>query len=236
MKKSIILSVLIYFTSTVIVKSQNIIDLKLKKETIQNQIKILNDSLNIIDKKISILNSKNVLSQIQNVKINAIIKNGGKIKDAPNPLAKDIFIVNGEKNVFILDYVDEYFKICYDENCGYASTLWIESTPEITKYIENKKYIENEIRLENASRIAKQNELLDKKKEELLIKKYGLKTYNSLREGYYWIGMTTEMALIAFGKPNEINETVGSWGNHQQWVYNRTYLYFENGKLASYQR
>ena len=48
--------------------------------------------------------------------------------------------------------------------------------------------------------------------------------------------MTTEMALIAFGQPTEINETVGSWGNHQQWVYNSTYLYFENGKLASYQR
>ena len=88
----------------------------------------------------------------------------------------------------------------------------------------------------NANRIAKQNEFQDKKKVELLIKKYGLKTYNSLREGYYWIGMTTEMALIAFGQPTEINETVGSWGNHQQWVYNSTYLYFENGKLTSYQR
>ena len=236
MKKSIKLFAIVFLTSNLILKSQTLNDLKLEKETILNQIKILNDSLIIVDKKILRLNSKNVLSQIQNVKINAVIRNGGKIKDAPNPLAKDILIVNSEKNVFILDYVDEYFKICYDENCGYTNTLWIETTPEIAKYIENKKYIENEIRLENANRIAKQNEFQDKKKVELLIKKYGLKTYNSLREGYYWIGMTTEMALIAFGQPTEINETVGSWGNHQQWVYNSTYLYFENGKLASYQR
>jgi hypothetical protein len=44
------------------------------------------------------------------------------------------------------------------------------------------------------------------------------------------------MATIALGEANEINRTVGSWGVHEQWVYtNNFYLYFENGKLTSYQ-
>ena len=47
--------------------------------------------------------------------------------------------------------------------------------------------------------------------------------------------MDREMATISLGSPNDINRTVGSWGVHEQWVYNKIYLYFENGKLNSYQ-
>lgn len=58
------------------------------------------------------------------------------------------------------------------------------------------------------------------------------------------IGMTVEQAILSVGSPNEINRSVGSWGVHEQWVYNRGvrvggvrgfYLYFENGKLTSWQ-
>ena len=47
--------------------------------------------------------------------------------------------------------------------------------------------------------------------------------------------MTKEMAIIALGEPDDINKTVGSWGVHEQWIYNKLYIYFENGKLTSYQ-
>ena len=48
--------------------------------------------------------------------------------------------------------------------------------------------------------------------------------------------MTEKMALISLGKPNDINSTVGSWGTHEQWVYDDGfYCYFENGILKSYQ-
>lgn len=47
--------------------------------------------------------------------------------------------------------------------------------------------------------------------------------------------MTEEMATISLGMPNDVNRTVGSWGVHEQWVYDNIYLYFENGKLSSYQ-
>lgn len=50
------------------------------------------------------------------------------------------------------------------------------------------------------------------------------------------IGMTTSEALASWGKPSDINRTAGSWGTHEQWVYgNKTYLYFKNGKLTSWQ-
>ena len=67
------------------------------------------------------------------------------------------------------------------------------------------------------------------------IKKYGITTYDKLKKGYYWIGMTADMALIALGEPKDINRTVGSWGIHEQWVYGKKYFYFENGKMTSFQ-
>ena len=65
---------------------------------------------------------------------------------------------------------------------------------------------------------------------------YGQELYNKLKEGHYWLGMTTEMAKISLGSPTDINRNVGLWGVHEQWVYNNgIYLYFENSTLKSYQ-
>jgi DNA-directed RNA polymerase subunit RPC12/RpoP len=53
--------------------------------------------------------------------------------------------------------------------------------------------------------------------------------------GQVQIGMTPEQARAAWGAPEDINRSVGSWGVHEQWVYGNTYLYFQNGKLTSFQ-
>lgn len=50
------------------------------------------------------------------------------------------------------------------------------------------------------------------------------------------LGMTREQVLLSWGKPNKINRTVGKWGVKEQWCYgDKTYLYFENGILTSFQ-
>jgi hypothetical protein len=49
------------------------------------------------------------------------------------------------------------------------------------------------------------------------------------------IGMTVEMVIDSWGKPEDIHRTVGNWGVHEQWIYGTTYLYFENNILTSFQ-
>lgn len=235
MKKNTFTLLAVLLATTIQAQSK-IQELENKKRAFQTQIKSLNDSISQIDKKIGILNSKIALSQTNNVKINAVIRKGGRVKEAPNPVGSDLYITQADKQVFIVDYADEYFKVCYDEGCGFISSVWIQPSEEVNQYVANKKTIEKAIIAENADRLNKQKIAADKKKEQSLINKLGLKTYNSLLEGNFWLGMTDEMARIAFGDPKEINETVGSWGKHEQWVYNSIYLYFENGKLTSYQR
>lgn len=50
------------------------------------------------------------------------------------------------------------------------------------------------------------------------------------------IGMPEELVYLSWGKPKNVNRSVGSYGVHKQLIYGeRTYLYIENGLLKSWQ-
>ncbi|WP_138429613.1 hypothetical protein [Fodinibius saliphilus] len=53
------------------------------------------------------------------------------------------------------------------------------------------------------------------------------------------IGMSEKQARLSWGQPDDINSTVTAENRDEQWVYGdgteRTYLYFENGELTTYQ-
>ena len=59
--------------------------------------------------------------------------------------------------------------------------------------------------------------------------------WDLIAEGKVRIGMSKEACQLSWGKPKKINKTTGSYGVHEQWVYDSSYLYFENGKLTSIQ-
>lgn len=60
----------------------------------------------------------------------------------------------------------------------------------------------------------------------------------AILEGRIILGMTREMIIASWGKPDDINRHVGSWGVKEQFVYSsysrRAYVYIENGKLTSW--
>lgn len=74
----------------------------------------------------------------------------------------------------------------------------------------------------------------EKRKVELT-KKYGTANANLILEGKVRIGMTKAMCAESWGYPNDINTSIGSWGIHEQWVYDNSYLYFEGDRLTSIQ-
>jgi len=100
---------------------------------------------------------------------------------------------------------------------------------KLTKEKENKKKEQERIKKEEERKTA------IKKRKDNLIAEYGITYGTKIFEGRFWLGMTDEMAIESLGKPEKINKSVGRWGVHEQWVYDSTYLYFENGILNSYQ-
>lgn len=76
----------------------------------------------------------------------------------------------------------------------------------------------------------------DQQRKKQLIAKYGQRNGQLIFDGKVRIGFSKAMCKEAWGEPEDINKTSGSWGVHEQWVYrNGNYLYFENGKLTSIQ-
>lgn len=222
---------------------EQIKQLESSKKQISDRIILLNDSIRKIDLKINVIKSKEFQKIISESSLVVFAKKNAYIKKTPDVLGEIILTLEEDKKVVVLDYHDEFFGVCVDSICGYMNEMWIIGNEKTSEFVKIKRQEELELeRLKDEHRI-KENERKSKEEdveyakiEKANLKKYGKEVYEELKKGYYWIGMTNEMALISLGSPNDNNRSVGSWGVHEQWVYNNgLYLYFENGKLKSYQ-
>lgn len=196
----------------------------------------LKDSIKKIELDIEKIKSREVLRTSNNSPIVAIATKDGSLKKKPFAGGDEILTLDKESEVLVTDYVNGYYKVCVDSVCGYMNELWIKKNYEVNK-LKDLKILEQEklLELKEQKRIS-QEKKYSQEQENKNIKKYGKPLYEKLKKGYYWIGMTDKMALISLGKPNDINKSVGSWGIHEQWVYDDGfYCYFENGILKSYQ-
>lgn len=95
-----------------------------------------------------------------------------------------------------------------------------------------RKKIEAEAAKREAERRAKMKPI------ERIMEKYNCDEYTAqlIHEHRVKIGMTEEQARAAWGRPQNINRSTGSYGVHEQWCYGgHNYLYIENGILTSFQ-
>lgn len=67
------------------------------------------------------------------------------------------------------------------------------------------------------------------------LKKYGTKFGRCVAEGEIVIGMNKNMVKDAWGDPDHVFTTQGTYGVHEQWVYGTRYIYFKNGIVTSKQ-
>jgi len=65
-----------------------------------------------------------------------------------------------------------------------------------------------------------------------------LRYRNAVVSGKVLIGMTPQEVRRAWGNPDSINVSQGSYGKSEQWVYitptDRKYIYFDNGKVTGW--
>jgi hypothetical protein len=68
--------------------------------------------------------------------------------------------------------------------------------------------------------------------------KFNSTTWKDIKQRKVRIGMSEDAALLAWGYPDDINEYGNAYGTTAQWVYGetyRSYLYFDDGILTSWQ-
>lgn len=100
--------------------------------------------------------------------------------------------------------------------------------------IENKKK-DQQNAIEKRKLDEREKKFEIEKRKTMLERKYGVDIALRIFEKKIWIGMTKEMLFESWGRPNDINRTVGSWGVHEQCIYTGAYVYIENGVVTSWQ-
>jgi hypothetical protein len=231
----IITIIIIFYSSIFYSQKKEILELEKSKKNLIDKINVLDDSLKIIEKEIVKFNYLKIKTLVADSSLVSIARKGAYIKKSSEVYSDIILKLTEKKEVVLLDYLNGYFGVCTDLICGYMNEMWIEKNNKINEFIKVKEQEQKELK------ILKEQKEHQKEKEEFArleknyIQKYGKSIYQKLNKRMYWIGMNKEMAKISLGHPNSINRTVGSWGVHEQWVYVNVYLYFENGKLTSYQ-
>jgi hypothetical protein len=176
-----------------------------------------------------------------------------KFREKDNPNGKLLFQPQKGETLKLINYMvdSKYWLVVYNNITGYINEMYITANPQINEF---KKYLlklnaqkdeeerklnaqkEEEERKLNAQKEESRQKILAQQRESSLIKKYGSEIAKKILAEKIWLGMTDEMAKESWGNPKDINRSVYTWGVHEQWVYeSSTYLYFENGKLTSWQ-
>lgn len=166
-----------------------------------------------------------------------------------------VYAPTGSK-VKVIALGGKYSKVMYKEYTGWVLKEPLITEQEYIKLEEEQKAIRLERKRANELAEKKEREAAEKarlkakeekekaqlaalnKRRTALIQRYGSQEVaEKIIAKKIWIGMTDKMARDSWGAPNDINRTVTAYGTSEQWVYDKmkTYLYFENGILTSWQ-
>ncbi len=235
------------------------------RDSLANQVRVLEDSLSAVDDAINRMKLLALNEKIKKTGVQGVLTSEVPVRERNDLNSAIVTRFPRGKVVKIIDYQDDRFLVTDELSVGWISKLFFEKSDEIESFVLSKELEEEEDRVRMAAlqvkwakereielvEIEKQRKIEKieterrkavrqkeaKERDEKYTALYGSQTYLKLKKGYYWIGMSDDMALISLGNPQDINRTVGTWGVHEQWIYDNKdiYLYFENGVLVSYQ-
>ena len=122
---------------------------------------------------------------------------------------------------------NKYYKIIVGDTYGFIHPGYVNEVTNDVYLLKERGYS-----LDEREQRMKDKKYKEKKKEKQEALEKSIKG-----SGRYWRGMSKDLAKLSLGRPDIDNRTVGSWGEHNQWVYENkgVILYFENGKLTSWQ-
>jgi hypothetical protein len=233
--KKIILSCLIVLSFSIPSLCQTVNDLNQVLDSLKSQKKLILNELDRINQKILKVNWDIVKAYEQKKLQDGLeiyVKYHAYLYEGRSTGSTILDTIPANTALLSYEFKNNYYLVHYDKLVGFVFSLDVESAE---KHAQKIKQVKNT--KEQQYKREQQQKLAREKRKQELINKYGQTIGTKISSGHFWIGMTDEMAKASLGIPNDVNRTVGSWGVHEQWIYeNRDIiLYFENGILKSYQ-
>lgn len=222
--------------------------LKTAKKEVTEQLNVINEQIDELEKQIAEIKFKErpIATATTHTKM--------KVYESPSVSSKIIGSLAPNKEIKILDYLPGYYKISLENNTyqdyGYLNDMFIKENTSIQLLKEHIKKEEEKVYAEREKRarayadsvraaVADREKKRQANKLQELLKKYPKEIADKILKKEIWIGMTREMCIDSWGKPEDINRTITTSTSSEQWVYDRwqgrIYLYFSDGKLSGYQ-
>jgi hypothetical protein len=239
------------------INQSNTEKLRLKKESLTKQIKVLQDSLVKINQEILAIQNT-AIAKVGNQEVKTPLWGEIGIPFAlmylePKDYALVIDTIQESTKVKILDidgFLATFIKTEFNNKIGYIYKSDIKQNKQFDKFRDSVKIIKERedklLKQEKANNLAnrEKEDLLRaqekakqdyKEKEKRLNQEYGIAITSKILNREIWIGMSKKMAIESLGKPKNVNRTVTPNIVTEQWVYLTKFLYFEENILTSWQ-
>ncbi len=255
MKRLLLLTITILLSNLFAQESDN---RKPTRETIQSQIDSLKEvrvsferKMERIDSLLKILEVKKAENEAIQFKMKGIVLTTKKafrtdlpkLRPSPDIGVAEIKVIPPGTKIRGFAYRDDgYWRVYYDGTVGFLLDSYIVSDETTEKFIEA-------VRLRRDTQQKELESSLEQKRRQVFVKRrqafVGQKKHisqrfkNAILNGQIMLGMSKEMMIASWGQPSDINKSVGSYGGHEQWVYDYSFfqyfVYFDNGVITSWQ-
>lgn len=144
-----------------------------------------------------------------------------------------------KKEIEQLKVRDSLLQVKINQDREYFERLKVDEEEQIRKNdsiadIVNRKAKEEGKAYFESLRKKAQEDII--KRRPVYVKKYGPVNGEKVAKGLIWIGMTEQMLLDSWGRPDDINTTVTRYGSRKQYVYGLgQYVYVVDGIVDSWQ-
>jgi len=163
----------------------------------------------------------------QNGTLTATMKVSARLFGAKNDLTTVILIIPSGSTVAVLDSDSTYFHVVFEDNEGYIykRQAVIDKAPVKPSGInQSQQFVEP----------AQTNKPQQLNRFAYLENKYGSNMAARLISGKIWKGMNSEMAKDSWGNAEKINRVISGNTIKEEWIYQNTWLYFENNTLVEW--
>jgi hypothetical protein len=197
----------------------------MKKLTISFFLMMLAFSVNAQDNRVNVLQGlESGKPQNQDIKYIARLNKSTRLFGAKDDLTSVIMIIPAGDTVDVTGVDSTYLYVLYQDSEGYIlrrHTSLIKSSLPENNIVQQQSNPQQE-------QPAQQQQI---SKFSYLENKYGTSMAARLIEGKIWKGMTSDMVQDSWGAPKKINRVINGNVIKEEWIYNNSWLFFQNDTL-----
>ena len=168
----------------------------------------------------------------QDITNTATLKSSSRLFRTKEDLTSVIQIIPSGSVVSVLGSDSTYLHVTFEKNEGYIFKRHavIDTEPvNFSEMVKKETVVHEEQPVQQP-----QKEQQPMSRLSFLESKYGSSMAARLNSGKIWKGMNSEMVKDSWGTAQKINRVISGNIIKEEWIYNSTWLYFENNTLLEW--